>query len=162
MRRSGTARQPGAASLRDIAITRGGRLAGRTAAREAVHPRRLEAYIQTLDAIWRATPAGLSTLEGCERPSFLARSPDGTSLAAVCGPPGAAEIALVDTSQWAITRRIPSVTGYVGPLVVTGGQRVIDCLADHLVFGEPVGSHPVQPRDPLGIAAVPVLPEAAA
>lgn len=125
----------------------------------AVHPRRLEAYIQTVDAIWRATPAGLSALEGCERPSYLAVSPDGTSLATVCGPTGGAEIALVDTSHWAITRRVPSVSGYLGPLVVgRDGTRVFTTESgDVAIYDVASGSriaHGMFPPPPAGYSLV--------
>jgi hypothetical protein len=121
----------------------------------AVHPRRLEAYVHTVDALWRATPAGLSALEGCDRPSAVAVAPDGGSLATVCGPPGGAEITLIDTSQWAITRRIPSVTGYVGSPVLDrdAGRVFVSEGGDVAVYDVASGSriaHGMIPPPPAG------------
>ena len=45
------------------------------------------------------------------------------------------------------------------PLFITGGQRVIDRLADQLVLGEPRRGHAVQPHDPLGLVTAEPVPQ---
>ena len=45
------------------------------------------------------------------------------------------------------------------PLVVTGGQRVIDRLTDEVVVGEPRRGRAVQPDDPLGLVTAEPVPQ---